>query len=123
MQDDEDIEGMEQQVQVEPEDQEEDDQPDEGDEMEMPEGIDEHDADNMQYDDEDDEENMLEIDENQLRDLIIQFEQEQRGIPTEPILNENGEPIKLNQEEYEAALRHFQQLQMQEEEYDQEDEQ
>ena len=41
------------------------------------------------------------------------------GQPTEPILNEHGEPIQLNQEEYEAALRHFEQ--MQQDEQDEED--
>jgi cell division septal protein FtsQ len=37
----------------------------------------------------------------------------QQGLPTEPITNENGEVIMLNQDEYEAALRHFEQHQMQ----------
>jgi hypothetical protein len=34
-----------------------------------------------------------------------------QGLPTEPIYDENGELIQLNQEEYETALRHYQQMQ------------
>lgn len=51
---------------------------------------------------------MLEIDENQLHALIIQYQQQMAGQPTEPIYNEDGEPIQLSHEEYEAALTHFQ---------------
>jgi hypothetical protein len=53
---------------------------------------------------------MLEIDEDQLRQLIVQYQQNMAGQPGSPIYNEDGEPIQLSHEEYEAALLHFQQL-------------
>ena len=57
----------------------------------------------MQYDDED--EGMIEIDEEQLILLLQQHERIMNGEdPGEPIYDENGQPIQLSQEEYEAAL-------------------
>lgn len=76
------------------------------DEMEVPEGLEEEDMGDEQYD-EDDENNYLRIDEDQLHALIVQYEQQMQGLPTEPIYNQDGELIVLNQEEYELALQQF----------------
>lgn len=47
----------------------------------------------MMYGDEDEEE-LIEIDEEQLRDLLLQYQRQQNGEdPGEPICDENGEPI------------------------------
>lgn len=74
--------------------------------MEIPEGLEEgDDAPQLdengelieQYEDDEEDGEMLEIDENQLHALIIQYQQQMAGQPTEPIYNEDGEPIQLNQ--------------------------
>lgn len=110
----EDIEGMEQEV-------EEDEMEGRGeDEMEVPEGLDEEMDDGEHY--EDDEENLM-IDEHQLAALIEQYERQKQGLPTEPIYDENGELIQLNEEEYEAACKHYEamlagEMQIQDEEQD-----
>ena len=80
---------MEQQIEIEPEDQSNEDDKNDGEdeEMEIPEGI-EDDAPHLdengdviegEYDDENDEDMMLEVDENQLRALVIQYQQQMQG--------------------------------------------
>lgn len=60
------------------------------------------------YGDEDEEE-LIEIDEEQLRALLLQHQRIMNGEdPGEAICDENGEPIELTQEEYEAALAQLQ---------------
>lgn len=57
----------------------------------------------------DEEEEMIEIDEEQLRQLLLQHQRIMNGEdPGDPIYDENGQPILLTQEEYEAALAQFQ---------------
>ena len=47
---------------------------------------------------------MIEIDEDQLRQLLRQHQRIMNGEdPGDPIYDERGEPILLTQEEYEAA--------------------
>lgn len=53
----------------------------------------------------DDEGEMIELDADQLQQLIYQYERRRDGLdPGEPILDDNGVPFELNDEEYEAAL-------------------
>ena len=60
------------------------------------------------YGDEEEEE-LIEIDEEQLRALLLQHQRIMNGEdPGEAICDENGEPIQLTQEEYEAALSQLQ---------------
>lgn len=59
-------------------------------------------------DGEEDEE-MIEIDEEQLRQLLLQHQRIMNGEDAgDPIYDENGQPILLTQEEYEAALAQLQ---------------
>ena len=61
------------------------------------------------YGDEDEEQEFVELDEEQLRALLLQHQRIMNGEdPGEAICDENGEPIQLTQEEYEAALEQLQ---------------
>lgn len=52
---------------------------------------------------------MIEIDEEQLRQLLLQHQRIMNGEDAgDPIYDENGQPILLTQEEYEAALAQLQ---------------
>ena len=56
---------------------------------------------------------MIEIDEEQLKLLLLQHQRIMNGEdPGDPICDENGHPIQLSQEEYEAALAQLQEQQI-----------
>ena len=69
--------------------------------------------DDMDYDPEMEGENeddgeVIEIGQDQLEALLLRYQAKKRGEdPGPPILDENGEPIELTDQEAEIALQHY----------------
>lgn len=85
------------------------------DEQQYDDGRGHYQYDQEQYSEGDDgEDHTIEIGAEQLEALLRQHERRMRGEdPGEPILDENGDPIELTDEEYQQALAQFEQSEQQ----------